>query len=237
MRKINLSLPEEKDFKFNEAIKTLRTNIQFSGSKVKTVLVTSTAPNEGKSSVSIELAHAFATSGKRTLFIDADIRKSVIVGRYSIKDEVVGLSQILSGQVSIDDGIYETEYPNLNVIFAGPYSPNPTELFEDEMCWKLFKTVKDMGYDYIVIDSAPLGSVIDAAILARFADGAALVVESEVTRKRMLKKVKEQLDRTGIRFLGVILNKVKMDKGSYYSSYYYGSGEYGRKYDSYYAKE
>lgn len=236
MKKIALNLPEELDFRFNESIKTLRTNIQLSGSKVRTILITSTIPGEGKSTIALDVAAAFANTGKKTILIDADIRKSMLIARCDIHEEVVGLSQILSGQVSVADGIYQTDVSGLDVIFSGPFSPNPTELFEDEMCADMFARLKEMDYDYIIVDTAPLGSVIDAAILAKYADGIALVAESEITRKRMLKKVLDQISRTGVRFLGVILNRVKMEKGSYYSSYYYGSGKYEKQYDGYYSK-
>lgn len=228
------ALSEADDFRYIEAIKTLRTNILLSGSNVRRILLSSTAPNEGKSTLSLALARAFAESGRRTLLLDADIRKSMFTVRHQIHRETIGLSQLLSGQGSLEDGIYTTNVENLDVILPGPYSPSPTELFEDEMCGKLFRYIEEQNYDFVIIDSPPLGSVIDAAILSRYADGAALVVESEVTTKRLFSRVKAQLDRTGVRFLGVILNRVKMDKGSYYGNYYgyykkYGTYDYGPK--------
>lgn len=224
---IMLRAPGNNNFQYTEAIKTLRTNIQFSGSDIKNVLITSTAPNEGKSTVSLSLAQAFAESGKRTCYIDADIRKSVIVSRYRIGVRTVGLSQILTGQVDFQDAIYKTNFEYLDLVFPGPYSPLPTELFEDEMCARFFQYIEEQNYDFVVIDSPPLGTVIDAAILSRFADGVALVVESEVTTNKIFKRVKTQLDKTEAKFLGVILNKVKMNKGSYYSSYYGSYKSYG----------
>ena len=140
----------------------------------------------------------------------------------------------------MENGFYETDQvPFLDIVLAGPYSPNATELFEDEMCERLFTFIKEQNYDVVVIDTPPIGTVIDAAILSRFADGAALVVESDGTGRRMFKRAKEQLDKTGVRFLGVILNKVNMTKSGYYSSYYsykkYGKyNRYGE--ESYYRK-
>ena len=239
MKKVEIAVPAEKDYKYNEAIKTLRTNVLFSGSSLNTILITSTAPDEGKSSISWDLALAFAEAGKKILYIDADIRKSVFLQWHNMHAKVVGLSEILSGQAEIADGIYETSIPNLCMIFAGPYTPNPTELFEDKNCDALFEMIQQDGlFDYIIIDSAPLGTVIDAAVLARHADGIAVVVESEVTSRKLLARVSQQIDKTGIRHLGVILNKVRMDKGSYYNSYYYGYGKkYGSKYYSSYYGE
>ena len=234
-RNMLIKKPEDKDFRYSEALRTLRTNILFSGSNVHKVLITSTAPNEGKSTISFDLARVFAESGKKTLYIDCDIRNSEFVTVHGVKDltrrETVGMSQILTGQVAMTEAIYQTEdIPNLDLVMAGPYSPNTTELFEDEMCEKFFQMIDDEHYDMVIVDTAPIGTVIDAAILSRFVDGTVLVCESEVTSRKLLKKSKEQLDRTGIRFLGVIINKVNMSKSGYYGNYY---KKYSKKYDEY----
>lgn len=226
---LELRFNDTEDFSFNEAIKTLRTNLQFSGSRVKKVLITSVAPNDGKSIITMMLAKAFAESGKKTVVIDADVRKSVLRNRYSIEMETSGLTQVLTGQVQPKDAVYHTSVPNLDLVLSGPYSPTPTELFEDVMCANFFHYLTEQGYDMVLIDTPPLGTVIDAAILARYSDGIAIVAASEDTSRRALQRVKEQIDKTGVRFLGVILNKVRMDKGSYYSSYYHGYG-YGYGY-------
>ena len=227
---LELHFNETEDFSFNEAIKTLRTNLQFSGSRVKKVLITSVAPNDGKSIITMMLAKAFAESGRKTVVIDADVRKSVLRNRYGVDTETLGLTQVLSGQVRPEEAIYNTSVPNLDLVLSGPYSPTPTELFEDVMCANFFHYLTEQGYDMVIIDTPPRGTVIDAAILARYSDGIALVAASEDTSRRALQRVKEQIDRTGVRFLGVILNKVRMDKGSYYSSYYHGYGKYGYGY-------
>ena len=219
---LELRFNDTEDFSFNEAIKTLRTNIQFSGSRVKNVLITSVAPNDGKSIITMMLGKAFAESGKKTVVIDADVRKSVLRNRYGIELETFGLTQVLTGQVQPKDAVYHTSVQNLDLVLSGPYSPTPTELFEDVMCANFFHYLTEQGYDMVLIDTPPLGTVIDAAILARYSDGIAIVAASEDTSRRALQRVKEQIDKTGVRFLGVILNKVRMDKGSYYSSYYHG---------------
>lgn len=226
---LELRFNDTEDFSFNEAIKTLRTNLQFSGSRVKKILITSVAPNDGKSIITMMLGKAFAESGKKTVVIDADVRKSVLRNRYGIELETFGLTQVLTGQVQPKDAVYHTSVPNLDLVLSGPYSPTPTELFEDVMCANFFHYLTEQGYDMVLIDTPPLGTVIDAAILARYSDGIAIVAASEDTSRRALQRVKEQIDKTGVRFLGVILNKVRMDKGSYYSSYYHGYG-YGYGY-------
>ena len=119
---------EEQSYFIREAYNTLRTNILFSGKDVKTIVITSCTANEGKTTVCVELAKSLAESGKRVLLMDADLRKSVMVSRYTKVRGLVGLSQVLSGQIEADDAIYKTQIKNLDVIFAGPYPPNPTEL-------------------------------------------------------------------------------------------------------------
>ena len=128
-RSLTMTTPVDKDFRYSEAIRTLRTNILFSGSNVHTVLITSTAPDEGKSTVSFDLARAFAESGKRTLYVDCDIRNSEFVSVHAARDtsqnEILGLSQMLTGQVPIEEGFYKTDViPNLDIVMSGPYSPN-----------------------------------------------------------------------------------------------------------------
>lgn len=234
---LELHFNDTDDFSFNEAIKTLRTNLLFSGSRVKKVLITSVAPNDGKSVITMMLGKAYAESGKKTVVIDADVRKSVLRNRYGVEMETSGLTQVLTGQVRPEEAVYHTNVPNMDLVLSGPYSPTPTELFEDVMCANFFHYLTEQGYDMVLIDTPPLGTVIDAAILARYSDGIALVAASEDTSRRALQRVKEQIDRTGVRFLGVILNKVRMDKGSYYSSYYHGYGKYGYGYGYGYGPE
>ncbi|MDO4438502.1 MAG: CpsD/CapB family tyrosine-protein kinase [Eubacteriales bacterium] len=220
MKEVVLRHIKNEDFKFNEAMKTLRTNIFFSGSNVKKILFTSTEPNEGKSFISLNLAVSLAESGKKICYIDADIRKSVFKGRYNVKEEVNGLSQILSGQAKLEESIYKTNVENLHVIFAGPYSPSPTELFEDKLCNEMFEKLAEMDYDYLIIDTAPLGVVIDAAILAKFTDGIIIVARQASTKKKVLSRVKDQIEKTNTRLLGVVLNDVNLKKSGYYGSYY-----------------
>ena len=233
-KQVVLNLPEIDNFHYNEAIKTLRTNIQLAGASVKKIQVTSVGPNEGKSTISIRLANSFAESGKKTLYIDADIRKSVVATRFLEGGEIYGLTEILAGQVEMDAAIYKTNIPKLDIVFAGPYSPFPTELFEDIRCKQFFEHVNQLGYDMVIMDTAPLGLVIDAVILSRYVDGTAVVAESEVATKQGLKRVLDQLDRASARVLGVILNKIKTGKGGYYYKdygYKYGYGyDYGYEY-------
>lgn len=217
---------EENDFNYAEAIKTLRTNIQFSGSNIKAVMFTSSVPDEGKSETSFQLAKSLAQLGRRVLFIDADIRKSVTVARYQLEKAVHGLSQYLSSQVTRDQVVYETNIPQMDMIFAGPYSPNPAELLEGDLFEMLMRWAR-MTYDYVIIDTPPMGNLIDGAVVSRLCDGAVIVIESGRISYRLLQKVKNQLDAGGCRILGAVLNRVDVTQGIYYRHYgKYGDYEY-----------
>lgn len=219
-QKLVLTDIRKKDYFYEEAIKTLRTNIQFTGKNVKTIMFTSCFPNEGKSDVTFQLCQEIGNMGKRVLLIDADIRKSAYVSRYRIKQKVNGLSQYLSGQLAKEFLIYQTNFLNVDIIFAGPMAPNPSELLEEEAFRELLAEVRGY-YDYIIIDTPPVGSVIDAAIIAKESDGAVLVIESERVSYKVAQKSMEQLEKTGCKILGAVLNKVNIEKNKYYGKYDY----------------
>lgn len=221
------------DYFFEEAIKTLRTNLQFSGKSNKVVLLTSVHSNEGKSDISFNLAVELGKAGKKVLLIDADIRKSVYKSRYDIKEETYGLSQYLSGQVEqIDQVVYKTNFENVYMILAGPYAPNPTEMLGDEQFGQLLKAARQV-FEYVIVDTPPLGTVVDAAVIAQYCDGALMVVQSDSTSYRACQKVKNQLERSGCKLLGAVLNKVSTkNKLSYY--YSRRGRYYGNKYETYY---
>lgn len=227
---IELKREMQDDYNYKEAIKTLRTNIQFCGSSIRTIMFTSSLPDEGKSDVSFALAQSLAQIGKKTILIDADIRKSVLVTRYQLDREVAGLSQYLSGQKSLADVICKTNEENLSIIFAGPYSPNPAELLEEELCERMFEALRSY-YDYIIVDTPPMANLIDGAIIARHCDGAVMVIESGAISYRLEQRVKGQLEKSGCRILGAVLNKVDLRTKGYYGKY----GQYGRykRYDGY----
>lgn len=219
------------DYNYNEAINTLRTNIQFCGSNIQKIMLTSAMPDEGKSSVSFYLAYSLAQIGKRVLLIDADIRKSVLVSRYQPEEKVDGLSQYLSGQKKLGEVIYDVSgIENFSIIFAGPYSPNPVELLEEDLFGRIFTDMKQL-YDYIIVDTPPMATLIDGAIVSQYCDGAVMVIESGAISYRLEQKVQEQLEKSGCRILGVVLNKVDISAQGYYGKY----GKYGKyeKYDRY----
>lgn len=209
----------ELDYRTKESYKALRTNIQFCGNDIKVISLTSCTPNEGKSSIAFNMAESFAEIGKKTIFLDADLRKSVLIGRYKVGEVEFGLSHYLSGQNTLEEVICHTDTDDLDIVFCGSYSPNPAELLSHSRFEDMIKILRE-DYDYIIVDTPPLGSVIDSAIIAGSVDGVILVIESNAISYKFARSVKQQLEKTNCRILGSILNKVPMDKSKYYGKYY-----------------
>lgn len=214
-----------------EYYNSIRTNIQFSGRDLKVITLTSAQQGEGKSTTSTNLAISFAKAGFRTLLIDADTRNSVMSGTFKSNERYQGLTSFLSGNSELSDIICDTNIDNLMIIPAGQVPPNPTSLIQNDNFKAMIEIVRGL-YDYVIIDTPPLGLVIDAAILAHYSDASLLVVKAGADKRRTVTKLKEQLEQSGSVFLGVILNKydIHLDKYGSYGSYGgYGSyGNYGK---------
>ena len=214
-----------KGFLYEESMRMLRTNLQFSGGTLRGILFTSSIQDEGKSETSFQLAISFAKLDKKVLYVDADMRKSVFTSRYQIKENVQGLSQYLSGQ-NTEDIVYKTNIKNMDVVFAGPYAPNPAELLYENKLDEFIKKQR-LQYDYIIIDAPPLANIVDAAVIGRCVDGAVIVVKSATVSQRMVKRVKDQLEKVNCKIIGAVLNGVEMKKNSYHYKYY--GDYYGNK--------
>lgn len=208
-----------------EYYNALRTNIQLSGENIKVIAVSSTFPGEGKTTTSTNLALTFANAGYKTLLIDADIRNSKMLGGvFRSSEKITGLTEYLSGNTDLSQGLCETDEENLFVITSGQASPNPTALVQSEK-FEVMMDVLRRHYDYIIVDTPPIGMVIDATLISKFCDASMLVVASNVVKRKMVQKSKTQLEQSSTPFLGVILNKynVEADKYGFYGSY----GNYG----------
>ena len=224
MKNIELNDVRKQDYFYSEAIKTLRANIQLSGKSVKTILVTSCYPNEGKSDIVISLAKELGSIGKKVLLVDADIRKSSYIRQFHVEREVHGLSEFLSGQIEVKDLIYDTNYPNMNIIFGGPVAPDPSGLLGDDLFRTFLREIRSY-YDYILIDTPPVGTIIDAAVIARYSDGAVFVIEQGSVSYKVAQRALRQLEKSGCRILGAVLNKTDTEKNRYYKKY----GDYYQK--------
>ncbi len=230
MRK-ELVAHQEPKSPISEIFRTLRTNIQFMNTKgrLKSILITSTLPGEGKSWVSSNLAVTFAQAGKKVVLIDADMRKGRVYSIFGVSPKP-GLSNYLSGVASnteeasndLADYIQETEIENLYVIAAGNVPPNPSELLVSEQMINLMERLKNLC-DIIIFDGTPSQLVTDSLILARIVDSTVIVTASKATKKEDLRRVIKNIKNVGGRIAGVIVNKVTIDAKKYEQSYYYGS--------------
>lgn len=226
MKKVTMKLPEVKDYRLTEGLNQLKTNLAFCGKDIKVITITSSVQNEGKSLVAFDLSKTMAEGGKKILMVDADLRKSVLAAKYHIQGIDKGLSHYLTGQAEIEDIIYETETEGFYLSVAGPLSPDPTSLLDSDQFQKFIYKVRE-DYDYVIIDAPPLGVVIDAAIIGKYCDGAVLVIEQGVIKRKVVQDVIKQLKRGKVRILGAVLNKVDERIGAY--------GAYDYKYSySYY---
>ena len=218
--------------KAEEHYNALRTNIQLSGDNLKVLAISSVKPGEGKSTTSTSIAWSFARAGYKTLLVDADVRNSVMSGIFKSREKITGLTDYLSGSTDLSQGLCDTNVENLFVIQAGPVSPNPTALLQSENFNNMIDTLRKY-FDYVIVDTAPIGMVIDAAIITQKCDASILVTAAGETKRRDVLKAKEQLEQTGTPFLGVVLNKfnTEVEKYGAYGGYgAYGSyGNYGKK--------
>ena len=212
--------------KTEEYYNALCTNIQLSGDKLKVISVTSVNPGEGKSTTSINIAWSFARAGYKTLLIDGDIRTSVMSGVFKSREKITGLTEFLSGTTDLSHGLCDTDIENLFVVQSGSVSPNPTALLQSKNFNDIIETLRKY-FDYIIVDTAPIGFVIDAAIITQKCDASILVTAMGEANKRDVQKAKQQLEQTGKPFLGVVLNKFDVQREKYGS--YGGYGNYGKK--------
>jgi len=211
----------DKNSEAAEAIRSIRTNIIFSAPKeeLKTVLITSTIPQEGKSSLASYLAYSFAKNGIKTLLIDGDTRKPALNKHFGI-ERSPGLTNLLVEEIRAADVIRPTKYPNLYVMPCGAKSPNPLELLGSE---KISVLIKELSEEFgkILIDTPPSLALSDALVLSKIANGVIFVAKSGFISKDVLKKVKERFIVTNPRVLGVVMNFFSMGEHSYYKDKYY----------------
>ena len=212
--------------KAEEYYNALRTNIQLSGNNLQVISITSVKPGEGKSTTSTNIAWAFARAGYKTLLVDADIRNSVMSGVFKSREKITGLTEFLSGTTDLSHGLCDTNVENLFVVQAGSISPNPTALLQSENFSTMIDTLRKY-FDYIIVDTAPIGIVIDAAIITQKCDASVLVTAIGEVNRKDVQKAKGQLEQTNKPFLGVVLNKfnTSAEKYGFYGEY----GSYGKK--------
>lgn len=210
-----------------EAFRTLRASLSLLGeeSTRRLLLVTSAVPAEGKTYTSVNLAIALAKQGYRTLLVDADLRQpqvaNVLLGKVQKRHELPGLSDVLSGEASLDQSVRPTEIENLFVLIAGRRAPNPAELLAQPHAGRLLQSLPN-HFDRVVVDSAPVNAVSDSLALAGHVHAVCLVVRAGKTPRRAVERAVKQLQTTGARIAGFVLNRVPRGRGAAYYYYYYG---------------
>lgn len=208
-----------------EAYKTLRTNIQYSSfdKEIKTILVTSTIPGEGKSTIAGNLALSFAQQDKKVLVIDCDLRKPALHKMFKLSN-FKGLSDVIVGNSDLEKTMYNYR-DNFDILTSGKIPPNPSEILASNAMTMLLEKLKTM-YDIIIIDSAPLQAVTDAQIISNKVDGTLLVIRAGLTKREAILQAKELLNQVNAKILGVVLNGAENNSEKHY--YYYGSKEESR---------
>lgn len=250
MQKLILQDMPELPYAMEEAVNRLRVNISFLGKDIRRIMVVSAMSNEGKSTVSMHLWRQMAEGGTPSIYLDADMRKSVIVDKYNVKvlDEGakrtkpvskrkdivhLGTSGYLSGDQDLEEVIYQTQYENGDMVPNFDNVVNPSLLLESGRFKEMLNQLAEK-YRYVFIDAPPLNLVSDGERMGHLCDGAILVVRAGVTSKKLVRNCIGQLERAGCPILGLVLNRVEGARGGYYTkrygNYYYGKDEgyYGK---------
>lgn len=205
----------------SEQYRTIRTNIEFSSvdTEIKTLMVTSPGPAEGKSTTVANLAVVFAQQAKKVLLVDTDLRKPTVHYTFN-QNNTYGLTSVLSKQKALSDAVNLTDQPYLSVLTSGPIPPNPAELLGSKAMEQFLEEAKE-EYDVVLFDTPPVLAVTDAQILANRTDGVLLVVYSGKTEMEEATKAKDLLTAAKGKLLGMVLNHKKLQSSDYY--YYYGN--------------
>ncbi|WP_439330866.1 CpsD/CapB family tyrosine-protein kinase [Neobacillus piezotolerans] len=206
----------------SEQYRTIRTNIQFSSvdREVRSLMVTSSGPSEGKSTTASNLAVVFAQQGKKVLLVDADMRRPTVHYTFNLPN-TFGMTNVLTKQISFSEAVRNTDVEDLYVLSSGPIPPNPAELLGAATMGQLFEEALEM-FDLVIFDTPPVLAVTDAQILANKCDGTLLVIYSGKTQIELITKAKELLDAAQGKLLGTVLNHKEIKSNDYYYQYYGG---------------
>lgn len=223
------------DFISQEAMNTLCTNLSYCGKDIRKILITSRYASEGKSYVSMNLMRTLAQLGRRVVLIDTDLRASGIQSEYRLCYNTQmhsGLTEFLSDMCELGEVFYSTNIPNAWIIPAGHEAPNPLQLLDTERMEQLIETLAE-NYDVVLVDTPPIGVVSDAVAMAKFCDGALLVVGYQKGKQQEISDAVAQIKKTGCKMLGAVLNGVKF-KSISNRHYYYNSERYSAHYSKRY---
>lgn len=213
---------------FAESCRNLRTNLMFTSAErpIRTLVVTSSDPEEGKTTVATNLSVSVAQSGRRVLVIDTDLRRPRVHRAFGLSSKA-GVTSIVAGMAEFDDVVQPTQVSGLDMLASGPIPPNPSELLHHPRFLDLLRMAQER-YDLVVLDSPPVLAVTDASILAPQADGVLVVVKAQRTTRDAVRSTTRQLTGVGARIIGCVLNGYDPRKQGY--GYGYGYGRYGGRY-------
>ena len=237
MKQLTITLPEL-PYAVEEAMNRLRINIKFCGKNTRKILLTSCLPNEGKSTISAYLWKMLAEAGFPTVLVDVDLRKSVMKKRFQIEyeEDMKGLNHYLSGMAEYEEVVYETNIQNGYIVPCTQLLEDPSALLEDVRFQELLDKLAQ-NYRFVIIDTPPLGSVSDGALISSMCDGAVLVVCAGETPKAMIRQSLHEIEQSGCKLLGTVLNRAEVKSrayGKYYGKY---ANKYGYGYGYGYGKE
>lgn len=203
-----------------EQFRTLRTNIRYSslGNEIKSIVVTSSLPGEGKSTIISNLAAAMATAGKRVIILDCDLRKPTMHKKFSISNSQ-GLTNILVQDKKITEIMIAADVPNLYIIPSGPIPPNPSELLGSKGMKDTLEELTRL-FDMVLIDTPPVLNISDAQILSTLSQGTIIVAAYGKTERKVILNAKESIEKVGGKILGVVINKIPEKHNDIYGNYY-----------------
>ena len=206
------------------AVKTLLANIRFASvdDPVSSIVITSSVPNEGKTTVAINLARAIATSGRDVLVVETDMRRRSLAGKLGVHPSH-GLYAVLAGDCTLEEAVVPTKTGDCYFLDAEPNIPNPADILASHRFRKFVKEVNSK-YDYVVFDTPPVGTFVDAAVIAAVVDATVLVVRENYVKRRDLVGAYEQLQKAEANVIGVVLNGCDRKADDYYYAYYNGDG-------------
>ena len=230
MEEVTLIANSDAKSPVSEAYRTIRTNIKFSniaGKELKTIMLTSATPTEGKSTTISNLAVVMAQAGHSVVVCDCDFRNPTQHKIFNLSNK--GLSNCVATGSNVMDIIQRTSIPNLYVLTSGPVAPNPSELLSSQNMVDIFNELKQ-HFDYVLVDTPPIMPVTDAAVVSGKVDGTIMVIASGTVSPAIAVEAKTRLEQAGAHLLGVVLNKVDVSGNSHYGYgyyYYYGTEHKG----------
>jgi capsular exopolysaccharide synthesis family protein len=217
----NTVVLNEPDSRISESFRSLRTRMDFFTRDIKSpiILLTSSIPGEGKTFSAINLASAYSLANKKTLLIGFDLRRPMLGQSFNLNEDI-GLTDYLIGKKKLNEIIQETDYKDLSIILSGPIPPNPGELSSSDKVRVMFDNLRPR-YDFIIVDSPPIGVVSDIYLTASLADVVLMMVRHDHTRKNVLSATLEEMSTNGISGVNLLVNDVKTVGSSYRYAYKY----------------